>query len=910
MRYKKVFTTAATFFFIFLFSASVLFAQKNEKCKISGQVISKEEKEPVFGVVALIEELNNWFVTDENGYFVLDKIPPGEYKLLFKRMGIQNKEITVKLKSGEHREISVEVNYQNLNVDEVVVTAKENRNKMSNVSTVESQAIEHIQASSLKDIMQLLPGQEALNPDLNKSNQASLRGISSDAVEEKLDAMGTAIIMDGAPVSNNANMQASNTAEIGAEGFFSTVTGGGVDLRQIPTDNVESVEIIKGIASVKHGDLTSGAIVVNTKASVTPFIGKIKFNPHIKQAYLGKGVKLSDDGGSLNLDLDYAYSQQDVRKPNPSYNRLNGQATYSNTFWDSRWYSTSKFTFSRSHDKDRDDSDQASLEKRYSTDVGLRFSTSGKVKIHRETSGCINYNLTTSYTKQTSYNRSLISRSIQPLPTATIDTTYEVEYLPSEYYSATRVDGKPFNLFANLEYRAHFKSGETHHRIVFGSDYKIDANWGDGRSYDPEYYPSSSQRPRSFKDIPALNQFSLYMENKISSKLFERALRMQAGFRFDNIQPKGIFNGKFGQALLPRANIAYNIFDEICLRGGYGISAKAPSLIYLYPDYAYFDPQSFNMYSSTYPEESLAMITTKVFEPDNSNLELAVMNKYEFGFDINLDGNSFNMTYYKENLSNGYNFEDILGVVNYPVYDIYSYIPGQGEQPVLDYTNVDTSILRETYKAPVNSRSVKREGIELAYSSNKFGSLGTRLNLTGAWTKSKTTSDVEDIYVKSQYKQGNNDRLIGIYNTNGRERERLLTTLRVIQHIPQIRFVATFSIQTQWLQKTKVDINNEHPIGYVDPEGKVEYLTSEESHSEEYSFLKRDFDETYYYNVDKPSLWHISLKLTKELENGLSFSFYANNMFMNHPAYKNIKSGLIEKRNPELFFGAELKFKI
>ena len=32
----------------------------------------------------------------------------------------------------------------------------------------------------------------------------------------------------------------------------------GVDMREIPTDNIEKVEVVRGIPSVKYGELTSG----------------------------------------------------------------------------------------------------------------------------------------------------------------------------------------------------------------------------------------------------------------------------------------------------------------------------------------------------------------------------------------------------------------------------------------------------------------------------------------------------------------------------------------------------------------------------------------------------------------------------------------------------------------------------
>ena len=127
---------------------------------------------------------------------------------------------------------------------------------------INQQAIEHLQATDLGDLFQLLPGHVAANPDLNKKSQASLRQNPNNNDAVKMNAFGTSIVLDGAPVSNNANLQVSNTSEIGAEGYFSTVSGGGTDLREIPTDHIEEVVIIRGIPSVQYGDLTSGVVLV------------------------------------------------------------------------------------------------------------------------------------------------------------------------------------------------------------------------------------------------------------------------------------------------------------------------------------------------------------------------------------------------------------------------------------------------------------------------------------------------------------------------------------------------------------------------------------------------------------------------------------------------------------------------
>ncbi|MGE0079367.1 MAG: TonB-dependent receptor [Bacteroidales bacterium] len=882
---------------------------KTERGEISGKIIDDKTGEPLFGVVAVIAEYNIWYLSTDDGAFVLKDVPAGKVTIGFQRIGLKETQVSVELQPGQKKNIGdIKVSELSLQVEEVVITAKENPNRMSTSSVIEKQAIDHIQASSLGDIMQLLPGQAAVNPDLNSANQASLRTSTGNSDDEKISAMGTAVIMDGAPISNNANLQASNTAKIGAEGYFSTVTGGGVDLRQISADNIESVEIVRGIPSVKHGDLTSGAIIVNTKAGVTPFEAKIKVNPNSQQAYVGKGFKLKGNAGSFNADFDYAHSQQDLRTVNPSYTRMNLQLTHSVVFFDSKLMMTNKVSGYRTYDMDRD-KDGASLEKRFSEDIGFRFNNTSKLQLHKPFSDCINLSVALDYRKQESYSRSLVSGAITALPFMMVDSTYVTQFLPSEYYTGTYIDGKPLNLFASLDNRVHLKHWGINHRVMFGVDWKTDVNFGKGRYFDSKYYASTTMRPRSFSSIPAVNQFSAYLEDRIFIPINKKMLKIQAGLRFDNVQPETPFKGEFGETLLPRINASYDLFKWMTLRGGYGITSKAPALVYLYPDAAYIDATSYSMYSNQYPDESLAVLTTKVINPYTGDMRPSEMVKIEFGADFEYKKNTFNFNVFKENLTNGYGFKDVMAAVPYPVYEVYSYLPGGGQPPVLDYINVDTAVKRDVYKIPVNSKKSERLGLEFTLNTVKLPVVGTQVNITGAWTYAEINDESNTIYLSSQYFKNNTDKLVGVYPTNGYKSEQFVTTVRFIQHIPQFRFIASLAVQMEWVDKSKTIVKGNYPVGYYDTDGNYTPLTEVESHSDAYSFLVREFDETYYYNINRPALWCINLKLTKEINDDISFSFYSNNMFMNHPAYRNKKEGTVEKRNPDLYFGAELNFK-
>ncbi|EXY31053.1 tonB-dependent Receptor Plug domain protein, partial [Bacteroides fragilis str. 3397 T10] len=76
--------------------------------------------------------------------------------------------------------------------------------------------------------------------------------------------------MDGVPMSNNGTL---------SQGGFSSTAFVGTDLRQISADDIESVEVIRGIPSAEYGDLTSGLVVVHSKIGQTPWQIKGKINP-------------------------------------------------------------------------------------------------------------------------------------------------------------------------------------------------------------------------------------------------------------------------------------------------------------------------------------------------------------------------------------------------------------------------------------------------------------------------------------------------------------------------------------------------------------------------------------------------------------------------------------------------------
>ncbi|MDE6862260.1 MAG: TonB-dependent receptor, partial [Alistipes sp.] len=241
-----------------MISASTVVAQtKRLSGKTDGTlrvaIANKDTSEAVGQAVVMIIPYGVWGITDANGTTVIRNIPAGRCNVQVTLLGYVARSDEYTIEPGDNNSLALSLEPLSLAIDDVVVVAQAGKSGESTASVIGRQAIDHIQATSLKDIMQLLPGQIITeNPSLTSVGQFYNRTLDSN---DSNNAFGAAIMVDGIPLSNNANLNSRG-------GSFSTV-GSGVDLRSIGTDEIESVEIIRGIASAEYGDLSSGTMIVN-----------------------------------------------------------------------------------------------------------------------------------------------------------------------------------------------------------------------------------------------------------------------------------------------------------------------------------------------------------------------------------------------------------------------------------------------------------------------------------------------------------------------------------------------------------------------------------------------------------------------------------------------------------------------
>ena len=914
---------------------------QNQKVKISGTIyeVDNNKSVPLPYATIAIPDMAIGATTNMNGKYELNNVPTGKVRLSVQFLGKVTIDTLVNVK--QNMTLNFTMKNQDFKLKEVVVTATNSRAGKSTASHISRTAMDHMQATSLNDIMALMPGGMTTNSTLSGAQQINIRQVSST----NINALGTAVIRDGAPISNNANL---STLSPTLNGSGSALAGGasatgGTDVRSISTENIESVEVIRGIPSVEYGDLTSGAVIINTKAGREPLRVKAKANPNVYQASFGKGFELGGKKGALNLSADYAYNTNKITASYIHYQRATAKALYSNEWGKLR--SNTSFDFIYGQDEREpnpdDENNQIVSEGR---DLGFTLNTNGTFRINWGWLKTIKYVVSGTYTDKQSHYEALHTNATYPYSGSMTDGAIvnnlgmssmnyfdadgvehtlnfsndgKANRLPAQYVGIYDIDSREVNVFAKATANFFKQSGNVSNRIIAGVDFKTDGNVGEGKTWDPSCPPyrnlsyyNSTFRPRSYKDIPFINQFGAYLEDNFKWAIGgTHEFQLQAGVRFDNASV-------VGSTISPRFNASMEIIpNKLSIFGGYGVTAKMPTLLYLYPENAYFEYTNLNELDNTKIAEAERkyITTTRVFEVDNSDLEITKNYKAEAGFRLNLGKVSLNVTGYHERLKNGYTMGQTLDTyksVNWTTYTrnadgTYT----SSTLPVLSY-----------YNAPTNNMNVENTGIEWDLNLGRIDAIRTAFNLSGAWMRTKVWNDGYEFYA-SDGEAANMRTPVAIYEKADTKtyEERLATTLRATHNIPEIGLVVTLSAQAVLQERDWATYGNDSiPVGYIALDGKTnwfkgnEFKTAEDLKNSEYGYMWRSVSHSGAIKQGLDPYFQFNLNVTKEISDMLRVSFFANNMFRSYPktASKRSLGSYLTGYTNRFFFGLEMSLTL
>ena len=897
---------------------SALFAQ-TDKATVEG-VVRDSDGKPLSFATMFIAELGTGVSTDLEGKFRFTGTKGTEYTLNVSYLNHVDKE--VKVKAGSPEPLVIVLEEQSYELAEVVVMADYKKNQGS-TAVINQQALEHIQPTSVADVLSLIPGGLFRESSATGFNRISLRQSGSD----DNTSLGMAVVMDGIPQDNDgfrASIPGLSTDE------YSDRLGmnRGIDLKTLSTDHIRKIEIVKGISSAKLGNLSSGVIQTTSKIGITPAQLRMKVDPLTKLIYLGKGFRISPKMGYLHTGIDYTSVYDDRRDPMSKYSRLTGQVTYNNSVdvGDKTLFLFFKLSEVYTLNQAKEDE----LTQDYNESFRNKYSRTGaSFKAQMYDLGKIVDNV--EFIASADYTYDLIDRNrlVQtgtplPSPLATEEGESEGIYLPSTYYSPFQIENKPLSLLTQLNAESLFETRSFRHKVIYGLSWKRTKNYGEGVMVDMTRppYPGNNEyvRPVPNRSIPALSVGAAYAEEQLkhSNRWFD--FELNAGVRFTqmfNLDTKYTELRKL--QVEPRINAALSFNIDLAggkslrnmFRFGFGQENKLPTLDYIYPDRVYKDMIVLNAYTKQDDPFNHLITYTKIYDVTNNSLRPNRNTKYEAGWDVEYEGYSLSLTFFKEHSDRGFESVAEYSPVRYTRYvDPIDGQPIVGRRPEKeDYvadpyaTFVDMDIVR-------NSMKVEKKGLEYLLRFPKIIPLSTTVEINGAYYDTRYSSGAPLQYHPAFRDDDRPQPYVGIYRRQDITRQRIFNTnLWFNTNIPRYKMIFTTFFQFIWLNEEMRINGDEYPSAYFDTDGRMHTVDDrilqsiKDGHTvwRHYHIYKEDFSETL------PVSLTVNFKVNKEFSRMIRASFFVNNILDINPLYKNRYNQNVRVWQKS-FFGAEMTF--
>ena len=890
---------------VILFCYAVAGAQE----RISGVIRDARNGDPVPG--AAVTQGRAWAISDSLGVFVL-KGGKRTSALTITCLGYK----TLRTQPEENGLYRLQPDVFAL--QEVLVTAQEERG-VTATSVIGKDAIEHIQPSSFKDVLELLPGGRATDPVLSAPQVVNLRSAASISSDYATSALGTALVIDGKPVGNNANLQFTPAYS----NLGSSFVNYGTDLRTITTEDIESVEIVRGIAPVEYGDLTSGLMKITRKRGGKLTRARFKADMGSKLFYLGKDFEWKST--TLNIGVNYLDSKADPRNPRQNYRRLTGSARLGKTWKGVREYAlgvsldyTGSFDNQKS-DQNLDFGTRGPVETYYSSynkvDAGLDFS----IRSRDNASAFRKWTTQASLTVENDLIdrwKYVVNGAEQVFSTATEPGEWDAAILPVRYESSLQVKGLP--LYAYLQSAVSFKWGEQ--RLKGGLEWKVDKNLGEGTVFDVSrpFSSLSSARPRPYHAIPANHQLSLFAEESGSRKVGNGSVEWSAGVRVSTMLGAGKsfkINGK--PYADPRANLRYNFPSVIVgkhrlsagVYAGAGLHTKFPTMDMLYPEPVYGDIQEFNYWPVETHLRRAYMYVYKE-DPTNYDLDPARNFKWEIGADVFWNGFHLSVDYFRENLTSGFRSSSRYGRYIFKRYDGSAIdknaLTGPPDVASLPWKS-DT--LLQAHGITTNGSQTLKQGVEFTFRSPRIPAINSRITANGAWFITKNTNSAPLYHVPSAIISGGRYSYVGYYEVNdGSTYTRLNTNIMVDTQIPRLGLILSLSCQTSWFSNHYPVPRSTVPISYLDKDLAEHPYTEADARHPVLRYLVLE-SSSMDYNYLVPFATYFNLKATKKFyRDKMAFSLFVNRLLALAPNY--YMNGAYVRRSSTPYFGMELDFKL
>lgn len=887
-------------------------------------VMDAESGEPLeFAAVALTPAGGGNVIggnTDRDGNVTID-LPDGNWQLEVGLIGyrpmrqtlrsvVQNR-LTLKLVPAE-------------SLAEVVVTARESR-RSTGASLIDTTAMRHLQPSSFSDLMELLPGHVSHDPDMGSVNQIALRQAANITATDDYAtvSLGTSFVIDGVPV--NTGSQMVTTPDASQAGRVSV--GKGVDMRSLSTDDIESVEIVRGIPSAEYGELTSGLVNIKRKSGVSRLEARFKADTQSQLFYIGKGLRLGESW-NVNVGADYLDAKIDPRNNRENYKRVTASVRsdkrWNNTVFNLNWNSSISYT--GTFERDRNDPDLTvnnTIDDYLSDNHTFRFNnTLSFTPVVKGLLRELGLTAGVSYGDEHLHQKKHVASSrVMPMPVSTVAGSNYVGYLPLLYLADYDVYGKPFTAYTRLSTTLRFTVGSLADELRAGAEWNMSKNYGAGAVYDlmRPLTAGNNSRPRAYSEIPSMHQLSSYIENRLTIRGGRHTLTLNTGLRHTqllHIDRRYSLHGK--PYLDPRVTATWQLPALYCgdhpiqleFTAGTGLHTKMPVAAYLYPDKVYSDFEQLNYYHN---EEAYRVMNVMTYVDDMTNYQLkAARNfKWEVRADLSWRGNRLSVTYFKEDMKDGFRHSGVVKRYTYNNYDASGFDPyALDRAPVIEELPYTTRVYQGVRSTITNGSRTRKEGIEYTFQSARLKSLKTRVTVNGAYFRTINCSSQPLWYKPSIIISNSELQYVGLYDdVDGSVYRSLNTNVMFDTDLPTLGLNFSLSVQNQWFTSRQTLRRDGVPVGYLDPDGVMHDYTADDMSDPYLSQLLRRFTDSSFDRLTVPSATSFNIKATKTFWNKrVGLALYVNRLLTIEPDYQ--RYGMTIRRYSSPYFGMELNLRL
>ncbi len=901
---------------------------------VSGTVRDAATHVSIRDALVWIEGLDRATLSDSTGRYRLTGVPSGPQVLSVRRIGFAAARQPVDVPVSGTITIDLELAANALALPNVIVTADATgraRGELGTASVIERDAIANQTATSLLNILELIPGVAPRPPGLDGVQQIGLRTVPTSTAASQtaggptaadIASAGTLIVTDGVPLSNNANLQ--STGPRGELQFLSASSaGGGVDLRAIPASTIERVEVIRGIPSARYGDVTQGVILVDTRAGAVAPELTLHYDGNTTEGSLVAGREFRARQ-ALTFSVDLARTEPSPGVTSDQASRLSTQLAH--RFAGVRGLATApdsltldtRLSLHAVTDDHPERPDVIPGQASWSRNAGGRLDT--RARLTRP--GGARYDLTGSFDlgRQRAFVQSSRIRGALPFTDRLTEGRQVGKFIGGPYVSRYDLDGDPRLAYVRFESSLDPAWPLGTQRLRLGGELRREWNAGAGYRFDVEFPPQTTfngvngfDRPRAFSATPPLPTSALYADDRLSRLLPHGVpLNVQAGLRLDVLHRGRWWFSKARDAVPQgRLNAEVAPVSWLRLRAGVGQVAKIPSLAQLYPAPQYYDVVNVNWFTND-PAERLAVLSTFIRNATNPDLGFSRARQAEAGVEITpFRDATIAVVAFSDRTRGAVGFRSQPQYLLREHFDFVDSTRGTGRPPTIIEPASFSDTVPILIDRPANNLTLTSSGYEVTASFPQIPALHTRVEVAGSWMRTDLIG--RDIDFGSGFSSFQVDgRIARRPYWAGLERtgQRALITYRLIHHQPAWGLVVTATIEQIAKENTR-DVAGTDSLafaGYVTRAGQLVPVPAAQRGDAQYGDLRVPRTGLFTQLSGVAPDWYLSVQVAKSFLGGGRLSFYAFNAL--DRAGRFDVTGFSSREWPPLRFGGELSLPL